>query len=97
MACMLVVEPNLNNYMSAYDDKNHKIKRLAHNVVNLIPPRHKHIFAPDVDHSVILNDEATFEALIGIHWKMADLQMIDKEGEPAQDDAESSTHLQGNQ
>ena len=61
VACKLIEELSLNKYMPAYDDNNQKIKPPAHDVVNIIPPRHKHIFTPDVDHSIILNDEATFE------------------------------------
>lgn len=95
VACKLVVELNLNNYTAAYDSNNQKIKPLAHNVFSLIPPRRKHIFAPKVDPSVILNDEATFEALTGIDWTTADLQMIDGE-EPERDDPESSTRQEEN-
>ena len=93
VACKLVEELNFNNYTAAYDSNNQKIKPPAHYIVNLIPPRRKHIFAPGVDYSIILNDEATFEALTGINWTTADLQMIDEE-EPARDDPESSTHLE---
>ena len=75
MACKLVEELNLNNYTMAYDSNNQKIKPPSHDVVNLIPPWCKHIFAPDVDHYIILNDEATFEALTGIDWTSANLQM----------------------
>ena len=89
VACKLVEELNLNNYTTAYDENNKKIPPPNYNVVNLIPPRRKHIFAPDVDHSIILNDEATFEAFTSIDWTTADLQMIDEE-EPAQDDPQSS-------
>ena len=96
VACKLVEDLNLNNYTAAYDSNNQKIKPLAHDVVSLIPPRCKHIFAPDIDHSVILNDEATFEALTGIDWTSADLQMAEEE-EPAQDDPGSSTRQEENQ
>lgn len=95
VACKLIEDLNLDHYTPAYDEKNQKIKPPAHDVVNLIPPWHKHIFAPDVDPSVILNDEATFEALTGIDWTTADLQMID-EGEPAQDDPQSSRQQEEN-
>ena len=86
----------MNNYTTAYDSNNQKIKPPSHDVVNLIPPRRKHIFAPHIDNYIILNDEATFEALTGIDWTTADLQMMDEE-EPTQDDPELSTHQDGNQ
>jgi hypothetical protein len=95
VACKLIEELNLNKYTLAYDDNNQKIKPPAHDVVSLIPPRRKHIFAPDIDHSIILNDEATFEALTGINCTMADLQMIDKE-ELAQDDPQPSRRQEDN-
>jgi hypothetical protein len=96
VACKLIEDLDLDHYTLAYDEKNQKIKPPVHDVLSLIPPRRKHIFAPDVDHSVIFNDEATFEALTGIDWTTTDLQMIDEE-EPAQDDPESSTRQEGNQ
>ena len=77
VACKIIEELNLNKYTPTYDDNNNKIKPLAQHVVNLIPPWRKHIFAPDVDHSIILNDEAPFKALTGIDWTTAGLQMID--------------------
>lgn len=66
VAYKLVEELNMNNCTTAYDSNNQKIKPPSHDVVNLIPPRRKHIFAPGVDYSIILNDEATFEALTSI-------------------------------
>ena len=63
MACKLVEELDLNKYTTTYDDNNNKIVSSSHDVVDLTPPRCKHIFAPDIDPSLILNDEATFEVL----------------------------------
>ena len=88
MACKLVEELNLNKYTPAYDDNN-QIKPPSHDVMDLIPPKRKHTFAPDVDPSLIFNDEATFKALTGIDWTTADLQMINEE-EPVQYDPQSS-------
>jgi hypothetical protein len=59
-------------------------------MMDLTPPMRKHTFAPDVDLSPIMNDEAIFEALTGIDWMSPDLQ-IGEEEEPEQDDPESST------
>lgn len=95
VACKLIEELNLNHYTPAYDDDNNKIKPPSHDVVDLIPPRRKHIFAPDFDPSIILNDEATFKALTSIDWTSADLQMVDEE-EPARDDPESSKRQEEN-
>ena len=86
----------MNNYTTAYDSNNQKIKPSAHDVVSLIPPRRKHIFAPDVDFSIILNDDATFEALTGIDWTSPNLQMAEEE-ESTQDDPEPSICHEENQ
>ena len=95
MACKLIEELNLNKYTPTYDDKNNKIKPPSHDVVDLIPPRRKHIFAPDLDPSVILNDEATFKALTIIEWTSVDLQMADNE-ELSQDDPKPSRRQEEN-
>ena len=95
LACKLVQELNLNKYQPAYDSNNAKIKPPSHDVIDLIPPRRKLIFAPNVDPSVILNDEATFEALTGINWTSADLQMVNKE-EAVWDAPESSMRPEDN-
>ena len=86
IACKLIEDLNLNHYMLAYDENNNNIKASNHDVMDLIPPRRKHIFTPDLHPFFIINDEATFEALTGIDWILTDLQMADEE-EPPRDDA----------
>ena len=58
VACKLVEELNLNHYTTAYDKNNNKVKPPTHEVIDLVPPRRKHTFTPDLDSSIILNDEA---------------------------------------
>ena len=43
--------------------ENVTVKASAYDIVELTPPTRKHTFAPDVDTSPIINDEAIFEAL----------------------------------
>ena len=66
LACQLAQGLNLTKYQLAYDSNNTRIKAPSHVVVDLTPQRRKHMFAPDLDPSLILNDEATFEALTGV-------------------------------
>ena len=41
---------------------------LAYKIVDLIPPIRKHTFAPEIDPSELIDDEAEFQALTGINW-----------------------------
>jgi hypothetical protein len=98
VACKLTEELNLKHYTPAYDDQNNKIKPPTHEVMILVPARRKHLFAPELDSTPIINNEAIFEALTGIDWMSPDLQMDEEEEEeePARDDPESSTRQEGN-
>ena len=81
---------DLTKYQAAYDSNNARIKTHSHEIVDLTPQRHKQVFAPDLDPSLILNHEITFEALTGIDWTSANLQIAINE-EPARDDLETSS------
>lgn len=95
LACKLAEESDLSKYQLAYNMENTRIRAPTHDVVDLTPPTRKHTFAPDIDPSPIINDEAIFKALTGIDWTSADLQMVDDE-EAAQDDGEPSRDQEEN-
>ena len=59
---------------------------------NLIPPIRKHTYAPDIDPSLLIHDEAVFQALRGIDWTTVDFQPLGREmeAEAAQDDPQPS-------
>ena len=61
-------------------------------VQNLIPPIRKHTYAPDIEPSTLISDEAVFQALTGIDWTTIDFQPLgrDEEDEPVQDDPQPS-------
>jgi hypothetical protein len=90
LACQLAQELDLTKYQPAYDSNNTRIKPPSFDIVDLTPQRRKHIFASDIDPSLALNDEATFEALTGIDWTSDNLQIASNE-EPARDNPEAST------
>ena len=46
--------------------ENQKMPMPAYKVMDLIPPIRKHTFAPEVDPSELIDDEAEFQALCGI-------------------------------
>ena len=55
-----------------YDAENAKVKAPVHEAMDLIPPTRKHTFAPDIDPSTLIDDEAVFKALTGINWAASD-------------------------
>lgn len=91
LASKLAEETNLSQYQAAYDAENKKMKVPVHQEVDLIPPTHKHTFAPDIDVSNLIDEEAVFRALTGINWASPDFQPMDNQEEEAQDDPEAST------
>ena len=93
LASKLAEEIDLSHYQSIYDADNKRVNAPTHDVENLILPIHKHTYAPDVDPSTLISDEAVFKALTGIDWTTIDFQPLDgeEEDEPTQDDPQPSS------
>ena len=93
LASKLADETSLSTYQAAYDAANKKIGAPVHQPTNLIPPIHKHTFAPDIDPSTLIDDDFVFKSLTGINWASSDFQPTGEEegDELVQDDSESST------
>ena len=90
MATLIANDSDLSKYHPAYDQENKKMPTPAYKVMDLIPPIRKHTFAPEVDPSELIDDEAEFEALSGIDWSSPTFQPAEEDEEPAKDDAEDS-------
>ncbi len=92
LASKLVEDTNLSIYHNVYDASGKRISAPTYDVENLIPPIRKHTYAPDVEPSDLIHDEAVFQALSGIDWTTIDFQPLgrDEEDEPAQDDPQPS-------
>ena len=92
LACQLAEEADLSHYQAQYDSQNKRIAAPIHESENLIPPIHKHTYAPDIDPSLLIHDEAVFQALMGIDWTTVDFQPLGREteAEAAQDDPQPS-------
>ena len=92
LASKLAEETDLSFHRSIYDADNRRINASVYEAQNLIPPIRKHTYAPDVEPSDLISDEAVFRALSGIDWATIDFQPADGEAEiePAQDDPQSS-------
>ena len=92
LASKLAEETDLSFHRSIYDADNRRIDASVYEAQNLIPPIRKHTYAPDVEPSDLISDEAVFRALSGIDWATIDFQPLggEEEVEPAQDDPSTS-------
>ena len=97
LACQLAEEADLSHYQAQYDSQNKRIAAPIHESENLIPPIRKHTYAPDIDPSLLIHDEAVFQALMGIDWTTVDFQPLGREteAEAAQDDPQPSGQAGG--
>ncbi|KAM3312594.1 hypothetical protein ACQJBY_032458 [Aegilops geniculata] len=94
LASKLAEDADLSYYQSIYDANNKRVNAPTYDVQNLIPPIRKHTYAPDVEPSTLISDEAIFQALTGIDWATIDFQPLggeEEEDEPAHDDPQPSS------
>ena len=68
LANLIANETKLSRYQPAYDMENKKMPTPSYKVMDLIRPIRKHTFAPEVEPSELIDDEAEFQALCGIDW-----------------------------
>ena len=66
----LVEEAHLSHYQANYDDKNKRVAAPIPEAKNLIPPIRKHTYAPDIEPSLLISDEAVFKASTGIKGQL---------------------------
>src|SRR3954464_3576008 len=92
LACQLVEEADLTYYQAQYNDQNKRVAAPVPEAENLIPPIRKHTYAPDIEPSSLIHDEAVFQALMGIDWTTVDFQPLGRaeEAEAAHDDPRPS-------
>jgi hypothetical protein len=62
LASKLAEETEHSHYQSIYDANNKRVNAPTYDAPNLIPPIRKHTYAPDVDPSTLISDEAIFKA-----------------------------------
>ena len=83
LASQLAEEANLTVHRSFYDADNKRVEAVIPEVQNLIPPIRKHTYAPDVDPTDLISEEAVFQALTRIDWTTTNFQPLDGEEEVA--------------
>ena len=96
LARKLAEETDLSFYQSVYDADNKRLNAPTYDVQDLIPPIRKHTYAPDVEPSTLINDEAVSGALPVIDWSTIDFQPLggEEEDEPTHNNPQSS-HQRG--
>lgn len=89
VATLITDEVDLTKYQPGYDTENRRIPTPHYKVTNLVPPIRNHTFAPEVDPTGLIDDEAEFEALNGIDWSSSTFQEREhgEEAEMADPDA----------
>ena len=90
MATMIANDSDLSKYHPTYNKENQKMPTPTYRVMDLIPPIRKHTFAPEVEPSDLIDDEAEFQALSGIDWSSPNFQTAEEDEEPERDDLEAS-------
>ena len=63
----------------------------SYKVTDLIPPIREHTFAPEIDPTGLIDEEAQFEALSGIDWKSSTFQTLGTAGGEERNEPETST------
>src|SRR3954467_1185592 len=60
LACQLVEEADLTHYQAQYNNQNKRVAAPVLEAENLVPPIRKHAYAPDIEPSSLIHDEAIF-------------------------------------
>ena len=79
IASKLADETDLSHYQPVYDVDQKRYPAPIHDVEDLIPPIRKHTYAPDIDPSPLISEEAVVQALTGIDWTTIDFQPLGRE------------------
>ena len=66
MTTLISTEVDYTKYQAGYDEQNRRIPTAEYDVTSLIPPIRKHTFAPNINPSSLIHEEAVFQALTGI-------------------------------
>ena len=90
MASLIANETDLTKYHPTYDVGNQRISTPTYKVISQTPRIRKQTFAPEVDPSKLIDDEAEFEALNGIEWSSSTYQNAEQDKEVERVDPEAS-------
>ena len=68
LTSQLAEDANLTVHRSYYDANNKRVNPVIPEAQNLFPGIRKHTYAPDIDPSELISEEAMFQALTRIDW-----------------------------
>ena len=93
IASKLAEETDLSHFQPVYGAEGKRQPAEIHEVEELVPPIRKHTYAPDINPSSLIHEEAVFQALTGIDWSMVDFQRLGRDEEEviAPNDPQSSS------
>ena len=81
IASKLAEDTDLSHFQPAYDTEGKRQPAEIHEVEELVPPIRKHTYAPDINPSSLIHEEAVFQALTGIDWSTVDFQRLGRDEE----------------
>ena len=92
LSSQFAAEANLTVHRSFYDERNQRVDTTVTEAQNLIPPISKHTYAPNVDPSNLISEEAVFQALTWIDWTTLDFQPLggEEQADPVPEDPSTS-------
>ena len=92
-ASKLADDTDLSHFQPFYDAEGKRQPADIHEVEELVPPIRKHTYAPDINPSDLIHEEAVFQALTGIDWSTVDFQRLGRDEEvPTPTDPQPSNH-----
>ena len=71
-ASKLAKDIDLSHFQPFYDAEGKRQPAEIYEVEELVPPIRKHTYAPDINRSNLIHEEAVFQALTGIDWSTTD-------------------------
>ena len=81
VASKLADDTDLSHFQPVYDAEGKRQPADVHEVEELLPPIRKHTYAPDINPSNLIHEEAVFQALTGIDWSTVDFQRLGRDEE----------------
>ena len=90
----LADDTDLSHFQPFYNAEGKRQSADIHEVEELVPPIRRHTYAPDINPSNLIHEEAVFQALTGIDWSTVDFQRLGRDEEvPTPTDPQPSNRL----
>ena len=77
----LAEDTDLSHFQPVYDAEGKRQPADIQEFEELVPPIRMHTYAPDINLSNLIHEEAVFQVLTGIDWSMVDFQRLGRDEE----------------